>query len=341
MLVTALDSALPSEGLSASIVYIPEGVHTIRPTVDGKPQTITVKMEPNQGERIAASFQAQLEKIQAGNVRPFMDFDHSEGAASALPKRFFYEKGKGLMLEVEWTGKGRQAIEGKDYSYFSPTFYKAEDGTPTGIPERGPLGSLVNSPAFREIPRIAASQAKDPDNPNYQTDMSKLILAALNVNAADANAEDSALAKIDAMKKQKMDLEEKIKSMQSEYGKMKDKAEAAEAKVAAANKSRAESLVKAAVADGRIAPKDEDKQAKFIERIEAGDTFAEEVLAELPKAHGDLETPLVTAGAEKTGSTEGRIQAAQAKARAELGDSADFQAVWARATEIDPSAFEN
>jgi len=336
MLVTAIDSA-PTQGDTAAIVYIPEGVHTIRPTVDGKPQTITVKMEESRGEEIASSFQAQLEKIQAGNVRPFLDFDHAEGPASGLPKRFFYEAGRGLMLEVEWTGKGRQAIEGKDYSYFSPTFFKAEDDSPAGIPERGPLGSLVNSPAFREIPRIAASEAS---NPIKTTPMSNLILAALNINAADADAEKSALAKIDAMKKQKMDLEEKIKSMQGEYDEMKKKAEAAEAHIAASNKSRAESLVKAAVADGRIAPKDEEKQAKFIERIESGDTFAEEVLADLPRAHEDLERPLVTAGEEKTGTTSGRIAAAQAKARAELGDSADFQAVWSRATEIDPVAFD-
>lgn len=121
MLVTALDARIPESGEPNAIVYIPEGIHTIRPTVDGKAKTITVKMKPEEGERIAASFQSQLEKIQAGNVRPFMDFDHQEGPASGLPKRFFYEKGKGLMLEVEWTGRGRQAIEGKDYSYFSPT----------------------------------------------------------------------------------------------------------------------------------------------------------------------------------------------------------------------------
>lgn len=338
MLITALDASLPDAGGPNAIVYIPEGVHTIRPTVDGKAQTITIKMEADQGERIAASFQDQLSKIQAGNVRPFMDFDHKEGPASGLPKRFFYEKGKGLMLEVEWTGKGRQAIEGKDYSYFSPTFYKDDEGVPSGIPERGPLGSLVNSPAFRDIPRVAASEAKTKSE---EKTMSKIILAALNINAADANAEESAIAKIDAMKKQKADLEEKIKSMETEYGAMKKKAEAAEAKVAAANKARAESLVKAAVADGRLAPKDEEKQTKFRDKIEAGDTFAEEILAGLPKTHQGLTQPLVKSGQDKIEGAEARVQAAQAKARAELGSSAEFKAVWDRASEIDPGAFEN
>lgn len=296
MLITALDALLPESGEPHNIVYIPEGTHTIRPTVDGKAQTITIKMDPKKGERIAASFQSQLEKIQAGNVRPFMDFDHKEGPASGLPKRFFYEKGKGLMLEVEWTGKGREAIKGKDYSYFSPTFYKEDDGTPSGIPDRGPLGSLVNSPAFRDIPRIAAAEAKSQPDSNP---MSKLILAALNINAADSDAESSAVAKIDAMKKQKAELEEKIKSMESEYGSMKKKAEAAEAKIAASNKARAESLVKAAVADGRILPKDEETQSKFRERIESGDTFAEEILGQMPKKNPGITQTQVKASGEK------------------------------------------
>lgn len=339
MLVTALDLSLPKEGQTASIVYIPEGKHTITPSVDGKPKEITIKMEASTGEKIAAGFQKLLEQRLSDNVRPTFDFDHKDtGPASALPKRFFYSPGQGLMAEVEWTGAGRRAIESKDYSYFSPTFLMDEDGTPAGIPERGPLGALVNEPAFRDIPRIAASKAKIQP---HTEPMSKLILAALNVNAADADAEKEAVSKIDAMKKQKADLEAKIKSMEAEYGSMKKKAEAAEAKIEAANKARAESLVKAAIADGRIAPKDEDKQAKFREKIEAGDTFAEEMLAELPKLHEGIDQPIVKAGAEKSKPAAARIEAAQAKARARLGDTASFSQVWEAASEIDPEAFQN
>lgn len=296
MLITALDNTLPADGEPKAIVYIPEGSHTIRPTVDGKAKTITVKMEPEKGDQIAASFQSELDTIQAGNVRPFLDFDHKEGSASGLPKRFFYEKGKGLMLEVEWTGKGRKAIKGKDYSYFSPTFYKDDDGTPSGIPARGPLGSLVNSPAFRNIPRIAASEAKPTTK---QPTMSKLIFAALKVNAAADNAEDAALSEIEKLKKSKADIEAKLEAMQSEYDGMKKKVESAEATIKATNKDRAESLVKAAVADGRILPKDDDTQRKFRDRIEAGDTFAEEILAQMPKKNPDITKTQVKASGEK------------------------------------------
>jgi phage I-like protein len=333
MLITALDSTLP-DGETSSIVYIPEGDHKITPTVGGKAQTITVKMDAAKGESIAASFQGQLDKILAGNVRPFIDFDHKEGPASGLPKRFSYEKGKGLMLEVEWTGKGRKAIQGKDYSYFSPTFYKGDDGVPSGIPERGPLGSLVNSPAFRDIPRIAAADAGDAQNEPTENTMSKLIFAALAINASADTAEADAVQAIDKLKTDHESVKASLASAEQERDTLKEKVEAA-------NKSRAESLVKAAVADGRIAPKDEDKQTKFRDKIEAGDTFAEEILAQLPKAFEGIDKDIITAGADKPANAGNRIEAAQAKARGELGASADFQLVWARAAEIDPTAFES
>lgn len=333
MLITALDRTPSINGEPKSIVYIPEGIHTIRPTVGGSPETITVKMEPEQGEKVAAAFQGKLDSMLTQNVRPFLDFDHKEGPASGLPKRFHYEKGKGLMLEVEWTGKGRKAIEGKDYSYFSPTFYKGDDGVPSGIPERGPLGSLVNSPAFRDIPRIAAADARD-QHENQEKTMSKLIFAALAINASADNAEADAVKAIEKLKTDHASVKASLTSAEQERDELK-------AKVEAANKSRAESLVKAAVADGRIAPKDEDKQAKFLDKIEAGDTFAEEILAQLPKSFDGIDQDVITAGADKPANTGNRIEAAQAKARAELGSSADFQLVWARAAEIDPKAFES
>jgi hypothetical protein len=39
----------------------------------------------------------------------------------------------------------------KDFSYFSPTFLLDDDGTPAGLPGRGPLGALVDEPAFGDV----------------------------------------------------------------------------------------------------------------------------------------------------------------------------------------------
>ncbi|WP_193215175.1 hypothetical protein, partial [Luteolibacter marinus] len=117
-LITAFASALPTEGIPTEIVYLPEGEHRITPFVDGKAKAVTVKVPAARGAEIAASLQAALEKRQQANVRPWFDFEHKGGVASALPSAFRYEPGKGIMAAVEWTGAGRTAIEGKDFSYF-------------------------------------------------------------------------------------------------------------------------------------------------------------------------------------------------------------------------------
>lgn len=334
MLITALDTKLPDSGELASIVYIPEGTHTITPSVGGKPQTIVIKMDAERGDEVAARFQGQLDSILAGNVRPFLDFDHKEtGPAAALPKSFRYEQGKGLMLDLEWTGAGRKAIKSKDYSYFSPSFYKDDSGAPMGIDERGPLGSLVNSPAFRDIPRIAAAHAEAQLEPEKLPIMSKLIFAALKVDASHADAESIAAQKIEAMNAESETIKASLAAITTERDELT-------AKIEASNKGRAETLIKAAIADGRIASKDTDLQGKFQSKIESGDTFAEETLAMLPKSAEGIEKALVTAGADKAAPSGQRIEAAQSKARAELGPNANFDQVWARAADIDPSAFE-
>jgi phage I-like protein len=332
MLICALDYSLPEEGQVASIVYIPEGSHTITPSVNGKPKNVEIKMEAYNGEEVAATFQKDLEQRLAANVRPVFDFDHNDkGPASALPKRFYYVQGEGLMAEIEWTGAGRKAVESKDYSYFSPTFLLGKDGVPAGLPKRGPLGALVNEPAFREIPRIAASE-QEAEITDTSKKMSDLILAALSIEPETETAEAAAVAAIEALKSDA----ETAKASLAEITEERDELQA---KAAEANKSRAESLVKAAVSEGRIAPKDEDTKTKFIEKIEAGDDFAEEILSKLPKIHAGLEEPIVKASGEKTGSSEVRIEAAMAKASDQCGENASFDVKWELAAQIDPEAF--
>lgn len=152
--MNALPSKAPSE-----IVYLPEGEHDITPTVDGKAKRIVVSVPPEEGEAIAASLQVSLEERQRQNVRPWLDFDHKGGVAAGLPKRFRYQPGQGIILSVDWTGAGKAAIEGRDFSYFSPAFLIGKDGRPARVTPGGSIGSLVNEPAFRELPRIAAAHA--------------------------------------------------------------------------------------------------------------------------------------------------------------------------------------
>jgi phage I-like protein len=93
---------------------MPAGRSTINPNVNGKPRLITV----NVTSATAAVLQADQIKLLSENVRPFLDFDHEGRTAAAIPRRFFWKPGEGVMLEIDWTGAGKAAISGRDYSYF-------------------------------------------------------------------------------------------------------------------------------------------------------------------------------------------------------------------------------
>jgi phage I-like protein len=321
----AITAAIAEEsGLPSEIVYLPEGEHDITPTVNGKAKRITVNVPPDKGIAIAASFQAALEKRKAGNVRPWFDFEHKGGKAAALPTAFRYEPGKGIMAAVEWTGAGKAAIEGRDFSYLSPTFLIDDNGIPSGLPERGPLAALVNEPAFREIPRIAASDADSLTKP--PTTMSKLIFAALAINAAADNAETEAVQAIERLKVEAQEAKDNAATVEAENKKL--------------TKARHAALVEAAVAAGKIAPKDEETKTSVLEVLEANESLGIKALDLLPVKFAAFEKTLVNASESAgKGDNQSRVQAAQAKARQELGNDADFQIVWARAAEIDPDAF--
>jgi len=258
-----ISAAFQSEinGLETSIVYLPEGKHRISATVGGKPKTMDVEVD----SRIGASFAEDLTKRLACNVRPFAGFDHSSGPASFIPKEFRYEEGVGLMLDVEWTEAGRKAIEGRDYSYFSPTFLVSTTGIPTGLAARGEIGSLVNDPAFEEIPRIAAAHTKSTNmieqlielglveasqDEETAMDKAKSNLASLRESASTAESDEDKAATAERYTKMEAQLAEAMEENKKLKEGMAEKA-AASAEIAIAD----------AVKAGRIAPQDEATKA--------------------------------------------------------------------------------
>ena len=292
MIVTALDSKITEDNGLAQIVYIPEGVHNITPSVDGVAKNVTVNMTAENGQGIADVMQASLTDRLEQNVRPYFDFDHNDtGPAAALPKRFYYEEGKGLMMELEWTGSGKQAIDARDYSYFSPTFHLGDDGLPVGLPSTGPAGSLVNEPAFRNIPRIAAAFA---DQPNKKTiPMSELITCGL-LTEAEGGSVELATKRVEALKVEAA----KVEALQSSLDASNEKLEAAEAKLQESKEASAASVIEAAIADGRIAAKDEVTQDFWKQQVVANGDSAIAALNAVPKIGGDITEAKVKASAE-------------------------------------------
>ena len=187
-----------------SLVYLPEGKHEISATVGGKPKTLVVTVD----NRVLASFQADLQKRLADNVRPFAGFDHQSGPASMLPMSFRYENGVGLILEGELTAAGQTAIDGRNYSYWSPTFMQ-DKGIPVGLTNTGEIGSFVNDPAFRTIERIAASHTENimditnlielglveaNQEPESALEVAKAAIATLRESASTAESVSAANA---------------------------------------------------------------------------------------------------------------------------------------------------
>jgi len=308
---SALHIAAESSSTTAppEIVYIPEGTHDIFPTVDGRPRRITVKMLPQDGPGVAARFQSELDERTAGNVRPHLDFDHAgRGPAAGLPRAFRYQPGTGLLLAVDWTDKGRSAIAGRDYSYFSPEFLLDEDSTPAGLAPHGAIGALTNEPAFRDIPRIAASDrsraASEPHNhPTEPQHMNPLVQCGLLTpqEAALSDAPETARKRVQVMK-DKLDSadddatskDDRIAQLEAELKALKAEKDKADRAAKQSADSRADQLVQTAVSDGRIAPGDEATQRKFRSQIAAGNAMAEEYLASLAQ-RPDPSRPVIRA----------------------------------------------
>jgi len=300
LLVTAAALTPPlSADVPDEVVWIPDGKHTITPSVNGKPKQVVITIPEGKGNQIAAKLETDLQRRLSENVLPIIAFDHATtGPKAGTPKSFRYEQGKGILLTVDWSSAGRNAVSGRDFSYFSPAFLIDDNGVPSGIPARGEIGSLVNNPAFREIPRISASDHEDPLNPNTEK-MHKLILAALNISDTAADAEGAAVIAVNAMKSEITTVKASVETLKTEKKELADKLEAAEGKIKEAAETRAKDLVEAAVTDGRILPKDDTKKAFYTRLIAAGDSDAETMLKDLPKINKDLSTPIVKAGQDK------------------------------------------
>lgn len=338
LVTAAFNSAVPKDA-PGEIVYLPIGSHKIHATVRDKPGEVTVNIPAEKGEAIAAALNAALQKRISSTVRPRLAFDHARtGPASGHPQSFRFDPEKGIMLAAGWSRAGRAAIEGEDFSYFSPTFLIDDGGFPSGLPDKGEIGSLVDEPAFRTIGRIAAADTSHQTNTNNT--MSKLIFAALAISAAAENAETEAVQAIDRLKSENVTVKASLAQAEKELDALKTKIEAAEAAEKKALAERADTLVKAAVTDGRILPKDEEKQTKFRERISAGDTFAEEMLSQLPNLNGGLDKTIIKANSQASSGAESEFET-KAHALIKAGEASDFDAAIVMVAAANPELYND
>lgn len=86
-----------------AIMWMPSGTHTIHATLQGNPVKRTITVTPE----TAAVMQAALERELRTGHRPLIDFDHAHGAAAAWPTRYFWEEGRGVMVELDLSALSR------------------------------------------------------------------------------------------------------------------------------------------------------------------------------------------------------------------------------------------
>jgi hypothetical protein len=234
----------------SSIEWMPAGEKTIQclgPFGLGiECQTVA---DASDAERLNAQLAELIAKADRGEAsRPYIDFDHEEGPAAAIPTRIYWDDG--IRVEVEWTSAGREALEGRVYSYFSPSWNIREDGHPDSLPEIGPIGALVNTPAFQDIERLAAKN-KAASAAKGEIRMKELIAKLIAVGVIDDKCqdtmtEDEVVAAIAAKSKAAAE------TSSAEVEKANTEATEAKAKLVEFTKLVAESDVDSAIAAGKL-----------------------------------------------------------------------------------------
>ena len=224
-LVEARGLAVALPALKDLIQYMPAGVNNIHATKAGKPTELDVLVDARSADVLQRALQAHL---QSDRHRPYFDFDHAGGRASARPTEFFWSESPepGVYARVQWTKSGAAAVEGGDYGAFSPSFF-VDDQTPArvvGAPFD--MGGLVNDPAFRRIKPVAAKRAANPDTMNKTKQLAALIrtLSTLQTEIAALRAkEDDPAAQSQADEKLKL-----VEAKHAEFERITDELRAEE-----------------------------------------------------------------------------------------------------------------
>jgi hypothetical protein len=166
----ALPSLLGGGELANVICYMPGGIHEITPSQGGKPVTVVVKIDELSAERM----EEQRAALEENGNKPFFSVQHNTQIAAFWPTKFFWDTrpgadGKmvtGVWVQGEWSQAGKDAVEGKNFRSFSPTFFVdkiSDDPESPAHVQSNPnaklnMGALENDPAFTAIPPLWISQ---------------------------------------------------------------------------------------------------------------------------------------------------------------------------------------
>ena len=296
----------PTETGSGEIQWMPPGESNIRASVNGKPGKLTVKATAETAKLIDAQIKAML----AGGEEPYLDFNHDDKEASAWPVSASWggedKETGGVRVQVNWSDEGRAAVRGKRFRRFSPEFNVDKEGNVTGVGLN--MGGLVNRPAFTGIQKVSAKSEsaggaaeKDNNNPaaGANPPMKEIlkVLAKLGLITSEELSESAAVGELSARGTEiKEGLQVRAK-LSTDYV-AKTEHDKVVTDLGAARKTNAELVVAKAVAEGKIAPKDDKVKAKFVDLI-TRDPANIELLESLPVTVAVPDRVVQATGAER------------------------------------------
>lgn len=302
--MTAITIPLPTprEGARtapADLQWMPPGAHAIRGTQNGASVERTVTVDAGAAERLQAALEEMLSAAALGEGdRPYFDFNHDDGPASAWPLEFTWagddpQKG-GIRARVEWSALGREAVLGRTFRRFSPSFFVDETGAVTGAPVN--MGGLVNRAAFRGIQPIWTKEGPQP-NPTMKENQppmkSLLALAAKLGFVADADVDEAtAIVQFNARASDLLGAGAELAALRAQLQNAQDDA-------VRARQAHAQSVVEQAALEGRIPPRDAAVRARWARLIEDDPANA----ALLPEPNPALRTVITARQAQAVASS--------------------------------------
>lgn len=141
------------------------------------------------------AYRLVTEYVAARGIEVVFDYEHQsletdEAPASGWIKELKWDETDGIMARVEWTERGREYLEKREYRYHSPVFLVREkDRRLCGLHS----AALTNTPRTNNLRPIAAKQGLI--GPDEENDMELAILIA-KLGLAEGATEDDVLAKI-------------------------------------------------------------------------------------------------------------------------------------------------
>jgi Mu-like prophage I protein len=274
--IVADEASLPQD-----IQWMPPGAHTINASRGGMPVSLGVNVNSEGAANVQHTFE-EIMKLVAKNEedRPYVDLNHNDEEAAAWPSGFFWAgddptKGGIRMRISEWSAAGKQAVLGKNFRRFSPTFYVDENGIVIGAPVN--MGGLVNRAAFRKMqPVWSKSSAEDRDpsqeeqqKPTQPPSIMKSLMAVLAKLGIITSAEVDEPTAVTQVTAKIGELTSSASTAQTELTQTKAKLTDTETKLDAALTLGATATVEAKILEGCIPGQDPEVKAKWIALIKA------------------------------------------------------------------------